>query len=222
MHIGLIGGIGPAATEFYYHNLVKAFKAANKKLELTIVHDDVTEVVSNIASNSKDKQAKQFLEMTLRLQQAGADVVVVSSIAAHFCITELEALSPLPVVSIISALQLEFARRGLQKVGLLGHKVTMSSKLFGGISSTEIVVPLAENLNTVHEEYIHMATTAKADDRQREVIFAIGKSLCTEQGAQAVILAGTDLFLAFDGYDSGFTVIDSALVHIDALVGMVD
>jgi aspartate racemase len=30
-------------------------------------------------------------------------------------------------------------------------------------------------------------------------------------------LGGTDLFLAFEGRDCGFTVIDSARVHIDAL-----
>jgi aspartate racemase len=33
MHIGLIGGIGPAATEFYYRRLVRAFAAAGRKLE---------------------------------------------------------------------------------------------------------------------------------------------------------------------------------------------
>jgi aspartate racemase len=38
MHIGLIGGIGPAATEFYYRNLVRAHVAANCVLDLTIVH----------------------------------------------------------------------------------------------------------------------------------------------------------------------------------------
>lgn len=32
-----------------------------------------------------------------------------------------------------------------------------------------------------------------------------------------MLLGGTDLFLAFDGYDCGFPVIDGARVHIDAL-----
>lgn len=38
MHIGMIGGIGPAATEFYYRHLVKAHASVNKVMELTIVH----------------------------------------------------------------------------------------------------------------------------------------------------------------------------------------
>ena len=52
MHIGMIGGIGPAATEFYYRNLIKAYKAANKKLELTIVHAEASDVINNIAPKS--------------------------------------------------------------------------------------------------------------------------------------------------------------------------
>ena len=72
MHIGMIGGIGPAATEFYYRNLVKAYKAASKKLELTIVHAEAIDLINNIASNASDVQARLFLEMSQRLEKAGA------------------------------------------------------------------------------------------------------------------------------------------------------
>ena len=220
MHIGMIGGIGPAATEFYYRNLVKAYKTAGKKLELTIVHAEVSDVVNNIASKSPDRQARLFLEMAQRLQKAGADVVVISSIAAHFCVSEFEALSPLPVVSIIHALESEFARNGLKKIGLLGHSVSMGSKLFGGILSTDIVVPLGDEFDCVSDEYIKMATMGKVSRSQRELFFLAGKNMCEKQGAELVVLAGTDLCLAFDGEECGFAVMDSALVHINAICNM--
>jgi aspartate racemase len=41
--------------------------------------------------------------------------------------------------------------------------------------------------------------------------------LCKAQGAEAIVLGGTDLFLAFAGQDCGFPVLDCAEVHIDAL-----
>jgi hypothetical protein len=37
------------------------------------------------------------------------------------------------------------------------------------------------------------------------------------QGAEAVLLGGTDLFLAFAGQDCGFPVIDCAEIHVEAL-----
>jgi aspartate racemase len=36
MHIGLIGGIGPAATEFYYRGLIDRHAKSGTRLELTI------------------------------------------------------------------------------------------------------------------------------------------------------------------------------------------
>ena len=62
-----------------------------------------------------------------------------------------------------------------------------------------------------------MASDGQANDQQRELLFSVGNDLCRKQGAEAVLLAGTDLFLAFDGRDCGFPTIDCARVHIDAL-----
>jgi aspartate/glutamate racemase len=43
MHIGLIGGIGVAATEFYYRGLIARHERSGTALDLTIVHADVYE-----------------------------------------------------------------------------------------------------------------------------------------------------------------------------------
>ena len=63
-----------------------------------------------------------------------------------------------------------------------------------------------------------MAFAAGASDAQRAFFFETGKAMCDDQGADAVLLAGTDLFLAFDGHDCGFPVLDGGQIHIDALV----
>jgi aspartate racemase len=38
MHIGLVGGIGPAATDYYYRRLIALFAESGADLQLTIVH----------------------------------------------------------------------------------------------------------------------------------------------------------------------------------------
>lgn len=218
MHLGLIGGIGPAATEFYYRGLVRAFAARDRPMDLTIVHADTRDLLANMMSGNAEKQAEIFLGFVQRLQAAGADVAVVTSLAGHFCIRELEAISPLPLLSAIPALDAHFAGANIARVGLLGTRTVLESRLYGGIASVEIVIPQGDDLEATHTNYTQMAMSGRATEDQRAFFLAEGKKLCREQGADAVALAGTDLFLAFDGAPVDYPVIDCAQVHIDALV----
>jgi aspartate racemase len=217
VHIGLIGGIGPAATEFYYRGLVARHAGLTTPLELTIVHADARELSANNVAGSANKQAQVFLDFVRRLNAAGAKAAAITSIGGHFCVDELVALSPIPILNAIPVIAERVREVGLKKVGLLGTGRVMNSKLYGGISTASVVVPHAADLDKVHQTYIAMALSGKVTDQQRSDLFSIGQSLCRDQGAEAILLAGTDLFLAFDGQACGFAVMDCAEIHMDAL-----
>lgn len=218
MHLGLIGGIGPAATEYYYRGLVKAYAAADETLDLTIVNASSRVLIDNMMKGAATTQAEIFRGFIERLRSAGADVAVVTSLSGHFCIRELEAIAPLPLINVLPALDRHFEQEGIERVGLLGTRTVLETRLYGGIDSAEIVIPEGADLDTTHDTYIAMATAVFATEQQRSVMIGIGEKLCKEQGADAVALAGTDLFLAFDGVDCGYRVVDCARVHIDDVV----
>ncbi len=217
MHIGLIGGIGPAATEFYYRGLVNAYAAAERIMELTIVHSDARQLVANLSAANPEAQAAVFLPLVERLKAAAADAVAVTSMGGHFCIEELEAISPLPVLNAIPELDTFFVERGVKRIGLLGTSTVMQSSVYGGVPSVTCVLPAGDDLANVHDAYVAMATAARVTKAQRHTFFRVGRDLCREQGAEAVLLGGTDLFLAFDGQECGFPIIDAAQVHIAAI-----
>jgi aspartate racemase len=219
MHIGMIGGIGPAATEFYYRNLVKAHQLSGNgsKLELTICHAQAIDLIQNIQAGAVDEQVKIFEVFANRLKAAGADVMAVTSIAGHFCISELEKISPIPIINALSGLESVLGESDYRKVGVLGNKVVMKTRLFDSFQNIEIVVPPEKSLDDVHKAYMSIAVSGAVTEEQRRTIFQAGKKMCEEQGAQTIVLAGTDLFVAFDGQDCGFNYTDSALIHIDAI-----
>jgi len=216
MHIGLIGGIGPAATEFYYRNLVKRHKDAGTVMELTIVHADVSAMINNFNERAYAAQTALYMKFVNRLQAAGCDAVAVTSMAGHFCIEQLIKASPLPILNAIPTINQHFSAHGIKRVGLLGTDGVMKSKLYGGITSAEVLVPTDHVFEKVSEEYFALARTGACTDNQREFFFNVGHEMIA-RGADAVMLAGTDLCLAFDGEEPGFPVIDSALVHVDAI-----
>ncbi len=217
MHIGLIGGIGPAATDLYYRGLIDAMKELKSDLQLTIAHADAATLLRNFETRQPDAQAEIYLNLTQRLQMAGAEAVAITSIGGHFCIEEFRPLSPLPIIDLISLMDKFLDDQEFSNVGLIGTNTVMRTKFYGGVKSSNVLTPPDEEIETIHRAYVDMALTAKVNQQQRQTMFIAGRHL-VDRGAEVVLLGGTDLFLAFDDQDPGFKTIDCAKVHIDAIV----
>ena len=170
----------------------------------------------NLAEDDAQRQADIFAALIARLAAAGARMAAVTSMGGHFCIRELETLSRLPILNAIPEVDAEIKRRGLKAVGILGTRKVMETRLYGGLSSVKVMVPEGPAFDEVAKAYTDMASVGRVDDAQRRVFFAAGERL-RMQGAEAVMLGGTDLFLAFQGQDCGFPVLDCAEIHVEAI-----
>jgi aspartate racemase len=217
MHIGLIGGIGPAATDFYYRGLIERHAAAGVPLQCTIAHADVREMSRNLNEKTPAAQAAIFAGLIAQLKGAGAEAAAVTSMGGHFCINELLPISPLPLVHGIHAVDAAIACSGLKRIGLLGTQIVMESKLYGGVSAAELVAPEGAMREDVGATYSAMASIGKVTDQQREVFVKAGRWLMRERGVEAIMLGGTDLFLAFAGREPEFPLVDCADIHVEAI-----
>jgi aspartate racemase len=215
MHIGLIGGVGVAATLVYYQRLTAAVAARGGRLELTIVHGDIQELIRNSLADRREEQARAFLPLVERLARAGCDCVALSSLGAHFCFDELAALSPKPLISAVAPLDDYFAGQGITRVGLLGTRVVMRTRLFGQLQRTQGIA-LDDEIETLGQTYQDVAVSGVCAPAQRALFLDAGRRMI-EKGAQAIVLAGTDLNLAFDGQAPGYRVIDALDVHVARL-----
>lgn len=215
MHIGLIGGIGVAATLVYYQRLTGAVKALGGRLECTIVHAQVDDLVRTNNADLRDEQAAIYAPLIQRLADTGADCAAITSMGGHFCYQETKPMSALPLVSAIAPLDGAFADMGYARVGLLGTRVVMRTRFYGQLARTEGIV-LDDEIDPVGQTYQDIAVAGACSPEQREFFLAAGRRLI-DKGAEAVVLAGTDLNLAFDGQDPGYPVIDALDIHVDLL-----
>ena len=216
MHIGLIGGIGPAATDFYYRGLIDRHRAAGIPLDCTIAHADVGTMGRNLADGRRAEQAAIFAGLIERMKKAGAQTAAVTSMGGHFCINELLPISPLPLVHGIQAVDAGIRKSGLKKIGVLGTRLVMDTKLYGSVSSAELIAPAGDRFGEVGDAYSAMAGIGKVTDDQRQIFFSAGRELMA-RGAEAIMLGGTDLFLAFVGQPHPFPLVDCADIHVDAI-----
>lgn len=215
MHIGLIGGIGPAATVSYYQRMTAAMRALGQPLDLTIVQADVDTLLANNTAGDAQAQARVYAGLIDRLKAAGAECAAITSLGGHFCFNETVPLAALPLVSAVAPLDAFFARQGIGTVGLLGTGVVMRTQLYGQLAHTRALVP--DTVEETGKAYTDMAVAGHCSEAERRYFIAAGQALI-DRGAEAVVLAGTDLNLAFDGRDVGYRVVDALDVHVDVLV----
>lgn len=219
MHIGLIGGIGVAATIVYYQRLVAAAAARGvARLDLTIVHADILELIRNNLADRRAEQARAYLPLAERLRAAGCDCVAITSIGGQFCADEFAAISPLPVISGITPLDAHFAAAGIGCVGLLGTRVVMRTRLYGQLTRTRAIA-LDDEIDAIGQAYQDVAVAGTCSGQQRDFFLDAGRRLMA-QGAEAIVLAGTDLNLAFDVRDPGYPVIDALDIHVALLADL--
>ena len=220
MHIGLIGGIGPAATVVYYQRLVARMRDLGAPLNLTIAHTpDIQVLIRNNLADRREEQAREYAPLIDRLKAAGCDCAAITSLGGHFCFAETQAISSLPLVSAVEPLDDFFVAQGIRRIGLLGTRVVMRTRLYGQLARTEAVA-LDQEIDRLGQAYQDVAVAGTCSDDQRALFLDAGTRMMKDLGAQAIVLAGTDLNLAFDGQDPGYPVIDALDVHVAVLADL--
>ncbi len=216
-HIGLVGGIGPAATTMYYTRLIEAFKAANQPLSLTISHADIATLVTHAKSGDRQAQAQVFAKHLDSLKAAGCDIALVTALTGHFCIEETKALSTVALLDGVDVIDRFCEAQNIKVLGLLGSPPVLSTHLFGMLKRVKTVVP-QKGLDELGQAYMTVANSGVCTDKHRGKFLDAASDMINKQNADAILLAGTDLGLAFDGQTLPYQVIDAVDVHVEAIV----
>jgi aspartate racemase len=154
----------------------------------------------------------------VNLANAGAEVAAISAVAPHICAPSLADVSPLPLVDIVTALNEELQSKRLKRIALFGARFAMETALFGRLTDVEVVRSTAGEVDTIHETYMHIASAGRAESEDVASLRRIAQRLCAEEGAQAIVLAGTDLSFVFSEADAGFPALDCTRVHVEAIM----
>lgn len=215
--IGLVGGLGVGATIYYYEKLSAAFVDRDVQPGLLLSHADIGRAYAMVQQGEMDQLAAYLNQHLTALANAGCAIGAVAAVTPLICWPKLKAIAALPLVDVFDAVNVELARRKAKRVAILGTQFVMQTNMFGRLEGVEIAPLTAEELDLVANNYLIIARTGNAGFADIEAIRAIAKRL-TEDGAEAVILAGTELSLAFNEATAGFPALDTGRVHVDAIV----
>lgn len=216
--IGLVGGLGVGAAVHYYREFATAHERIGRPLELSMVHAQMSRVFEHASAGDRLGLARYLAGILSQLMASGATLGVIPALTPHLAIDELLPISPLPLVSLIDAVNTEIAARGLKRVALLGTRFVVESDLFGKLRGVKVVRPSPDEITFIHDTYTQLAREGSVADVKRNRLIEVAQSLCAQQGADAILLAGTDLALLFDETNTPFPHVDCARSHIEAIM----
>jgi len=214
--LGLVGGLGPGATITYYRELIAAHAAKERVARMLIAHADVDRVLALAGANDLDGLAQYLASVIRDLKAGGAELTAIVAITPHICAPQLVKLSPLPLIDMVTEVGGAVRARGLRRVALFGTRFTVESAMFGRLDGVEVATPKPAEIEVIHNTYVDVVAgrhTAAQLDQLRD----IARTLITRDGAEAILLAGTDLSTVFDAQNAGFPLLDCAGVHIAAI-----
>ena len=132
--IGKLGGMGPEATLDCFGKIIKNTPAKTDREHIRVVIDSNPGIPDRIAAILSDGESPvpALVAGCRGLEKAGADFIIIPCVTVHFFLPQIQAGSPLPVLSIIDAVADAINRdfHTTKTVGLLGTVATVESGLF--------------------------------------------------------------------------------------------
>lgn len=130
--LGVIGGLGPAATLDFHAKLLSHSSGARDQDHLRLLIDsDPTVPDRNAAiAGTGDSPGPQLARMAAGLQAGGADLIVMACNAAHAWEDDIRAAITVPFLSIIEVAVERARAHSPKRVGLLAADATIQSGIY--------------------------------------------------------------------------------------------
>ena len=200
--IGVLGGMGPAATVDFLDKLIRLAPADRDQDHVPVIVVSDPRVPDRVAPimEGRGPSPLDALSRGIRtLEQAGAACIAIPCHTAHFWYDELLATSNVPILHIADAVLADLARRGGANapVGLLATAATLKAAFYQerlGAAGYACTVPAADVMARCVLPAIALVKRDRAVDAAPLLARAVDHLI--ERGAQTVLLACTELPLA--------------------------
>ena len=145
--IGLIGGMSWESTTSYYQIINETIKKELGGLhsaKILLYSVDFAVIEHYQAVGDWEKSGQLLADIAQRLEQAGADFIVICTNTMHKVASQIQEQITIPILHIAQATAQSLLADGIQKVGLLGTKYTMTQDFYKEKlieSGLEVLIP---------------------------------------------------------------------------------
>ena len=218
--LGVLGGMGPAATAYFYDLLVDMTDASCDQDHLdTLIYSDasIPDRTAYIVGESTESPGPVLAADAHMLESCGCSIIAIPCNTSHYFLKDVTDAVSIPVLNIIELAVAGCKRQGAKHIGVLCTDGTRKTGLYEiacqkqGLTCFYPDQSLQEISERIIYDYVKAGKTAP-DDLMDKLLEALFSDHC-----DAVIMGCTELSIAWRDYHGSWS---SALV-VDSLTELV-
>lgn len=217
--LGVIGGMGPEATSFFYARVIARTKALcdQEHIDMVILsHATIPDRTRAILSGEKEEFLKKITEDTLILEKLGVSNIAIPCNTSHYFLDEIQASTKVPVINMIEesvkAVLAEYPQT--KKIGIMGTDGTIQSGIYDRVCRkygvVSVILPKMMQKEVMSLIYDDIKQGKTGDPKKFDKAY----NSLMKQECDAIILACTELSV-FKEYNR---VPDNCIDAMDILV----
>ena len=222
--IGMIGGVSWESTALYYKLMNQAVreKLGGLNSAKIILYSLNYEPIVDLERQGKwDKIGDELADVAKTLQDGGADFIILCCNTLHKVTPSIEQAVTIPFLHIADAAGNILAAKRIQKVGLLGTQFTMEDGFYSSRLESkfgiEIVLPTEVDRKQLDSIIYDELCQGKILPKSKEILIQMIQDL-TNNGAEAILLACTELGMLIDESEVNIPLYDTTLLHVNEAI----
>jgi len=218
--LGLIGGMSWVSTRSYYEqiNRIVQQKADRRaSAPLLIESLDFAQLHALRESQDWERAAGILVESAQTLERGGATALVIGANSMHRVYDQVAAAIAIPILHIAECVGERMAADGVKSAALLGTSNVMTESFYRRrlvAHGIDLLPPDLENVETldriIYDELIVGKVSRDAERALKTMI-----TVKEQDGAEAIVLACTELELVVDVDANVLPIYDSTRIHAE-------
>ena len=216
--IGLIGGMSWESTITYYqviNTVIKERLGGLHSSKCILYSVDFQEIEECQSSGNWEKSAKILADAAIKLQEAGADFIVICTNTMHKVSDKIQESIHIPLLHIADVTATVLREKEIKKVALLGTKYTMEQDFYKNViinNGIEVLIPNEEDRIIVNDTIFNELCLGIISESSKKAFLSIIDKL-GKQGAEAVILGCKEIGLLIKQNDTSIPLFDTTVIH---------
>lgn len=211
----MIGGTSWHSTIEYYKLINQmAAKIIGEQANPPLVIHSIN--IELMREQNREKINAKYLETSLKLQEVGAEAIVICANTPHMVYDFVQPKIEIPILHIADATGKEAKRLGLKTLGLLGNKPTMTGNFIPKVLSKNYgittIIPEEEAIPKAHH-YVSKELTQGVFSEEARTFFLEQIKLLQARGADGIILGCTELPLLIKPNDVDIPTLATTNLH---------